>query len=299
MSQRDLVTNRKRGLLFWRSRDRVLKGGETTALARSSPSRNSIDQLTRTQEFFIAWNAEQLGISLQESRARYVKSWNALPGGHNGPAFEEFHGRSYEIFKVFADDRPKEVMNAYKMHERVHFLTMLTYPEPPWFNEDAIVKRLRGRTSVSILDFGCGLAQHSRTLAEYLRGQETQVRVVLADIPTVRKDFLIWWGKTTGIALTFLDCTVECPIPPLPPIDVCFALEFFEHVYDPVAYFTSIDQAMTGGGVLVTNISDRHNEFMHVSPKLDPLREAVRARGYEEILSNFIFQKPESTERPS
>jgi len=78
---------------------------------------------------------------------------------------------------------------------------------------------------------------------------------------------------------------------------VCFALEFFEHVYDPVAYFTRIDQAMSGGGVLVTNISDRHDEFMHVSPKLGPLRQAVESRGYEEILPSFIYQKADRQRR--
>jgi SAM-dependent methyltransferase len=214
--------------------------------------------------------------------------------GHSGRAFEEFHGRCYDVFKVFADDSPREVIDAYKVHAYVHFLNMLTYPEPQWFDEDAIVRRLRDRLSISILDFGCGLAQQSRTLAEYLRGKGMQVSIVLADIPTIRKDFLIWWGKHREIPLTFLECTVERPIPSLPPIDVCFALEFFEHVYDPVAYFTCIDQAMTGNGLLVTNISDRHKDFMHVSPQLGALRQAVQASHYEEILPNFIYQKPKA-----
>jgi trans-aconitate methyltransferase len=121
-----------------------------------------------------------------------------------------------------------------------------------------------------------------------------QVTLALADIATARKDFLIWWGKRSGIPLTFLDCTVERPIPDLPPIDLCFALEFFEHVYDPVAYFTRFEQAMRGGGMLVTNMSDHHKDFMHVSPKLGALREAVRARHFEEIFANFIYQKPPS-----
>jgi SAM-dependent methyltransferase len=292
MSQRDLVTHRKRGLLFWRSRDRVLKSGETTALVRSRPANHSISQPTSTQEYFVEWNAERLGLSLMESRARYVQSWNAIPNGHSGREFEDFHGRCYELFKVFADDSPKEVIDAYKLHGCVHFLNMLTYPEPEWFEEDAIVKRLLGRSSVTILDFGCGLAQHSRTLAEFLRDKGMQVSVVLADIPTVRKDFLLWWGKNCAVPLTFLDCTLERPIPDLPPIDVCFALEFFEHVYDPVGYFTSIDRALTRAGMLATNMSDRHKEFMHVSPKLGPLRQAVEACRYEEILTNFIYQKP-------
>jgi hypothetical protein len=292
MSKRDLITYRKRGLLFWLSRDRVLKGGESTALVRSRPSKHAISQPTRTQDYFVAWNAERLGITVAESRARYIQSWNAIPAGHSGKRFGKFHGHCYDVFKVFADDSPREVMDAYKVHGYVHFLTMLTYPEPRWSDEDAIVKRFRDRQSITILDFGCGLAQQSRTLAEFLRDKGMQVHLVLADIPTVRKDFLVWWGRHSGIPLTFLECTVERPIPDLPQIDLCFALEFFEHVYDPVAYFTRIDQAMAGAGMLVTNMSDHHKDFMHVSPKLGLLRQAVQARRYEEILANFIYQKP-------
>ena len=292
MSRRDLITYRRRGLKFWRSRDRILKGGESTALVRSRPSKHPISRPTRTQQYFIEWNAERLGISAEESRDRYLRSWKVLPHGHSGRAFENFHGRSYDLFKVFADDRPKEVMDAYKMHGYVHFLNMLTYPEPRWFDEDAIVKRFLDRKALAILDFGCGLAQQSRTLAEYLRDKGLQVSLVLADIATTRKDFLVWWGKRAAIPLTFLECTADRPIPDLPPIDLCIALEFFEHVYDPLAYFTRIERAMRSGGMLVTNMSDHHQDFMHVSPKLGVLREAVRAHRFEEILANFIYQKP-------
>jgi hypothetical protein len=294
MPNRDLITYRRRGLQFWRSRDRVLTGGESTAIVRSRPSKHSISEPTRTQDYFVAWNAERLGITVAESRARYIQSWNAIPDGHSGRAFGQFHGHCYDVFKVFADDRPTEVMEAYKVHGYVHFLTMLTYPEPQWSDADAIVRRFLDRKEISILDFGCGLAQQSRTLAEYLRAKGLQVRLTLADIPTVRKDFLIWWGTNTGIPTTFLECTIARPIPELPPIDLCFALEFFEHVYNPVTYFTHIDQAMAASGMLVTNMGDHHKDFMHVSPKLGALREAVHASGYQEILANFIYQKSKS-----
>jgi SAM-dependent methyltransferase len=291
MTQRDLVSYRRKGLFGRRSAQPSLRG-ESTALVKSRPSRNSISQLSRTQESFLEWNAQRLGITLADSRARYLNSWQAIPNGHNGKAFEKFHGQCYDIFRVFADDSPREVIDAYKLHGAVHFLTMLTYPEPEWFDNDVIVKQCLKKSAVRILDFGCGLAQHSRTLAEYLRAKGLQVQLVLADIPTVRKEFLIWWGQHCAIPLTFLDCTVEQPIPDLPPIDVCFALEFFEHVYDPVIYFKRIDAVLTPGAVLVTNFSDHHKEFMHVSPKLAPLREAVQRSHYEEIFANFIYRKP-------
>jgi SAM-dependent methyltransferase len=294
MPNRDLITYRKRGLLFWRSRDRMLRDGESTALVRSRPSKHSISRPTRTQDYFVEWNAGRLGITHAASRSRYLQSWHALANGHSGRAFGKFHGHCYDVFKVFADDSPREVMDAYKVHGYVHFLTMLTYPEPQWFDEDAIVRRLLGRKEISILDFGCGLAQQSRALAEYLHAKGLRVRIAFADIATIRKDFLVWWGRKTGIATAFLECSAERPRPELPTIDLCFALEFFEHVYDPLAFFTSIDQAMAHNGILVTNMGDHHKDFMHVSPELGALRQAVHASGYQEILANFIYHKRQS-----
>jgi SAM-dependent methyltransferase len=293
MTERDLLTHRRRGPLGWPSKPRLLKTGDTSALVRSRPSRDpSPLNLTATQEYFLEWNAHRLRITYEESRDRYQKSWSAVPGGHSGRAFGRFHRHCYDIFRVFANDDPTEVIDAYQLHAPVHFLTMLTYPEPQWFDDDFIVKHFRGRAYLGILDFGCGLAQQSRTLAEYMAAKGVEVRLTLTDIPTVRKDFLLWWGTRTGISLTFLDCTAAAPIPALPPSDLCFAVEFFEHVHDPLAYFYQIDRALSGGGLLITNISDHHEDFMHVSPKLTTLRNAVRAQRYHDVLTNFIFSKP-------
>lgn len=300
MGNRDLLTYRRRGLFGWPSNPRVLETGDKSALVRSRPSRDpSPSNLTATQEYFLEWNAERLGISYEESRNRYQQSWSAIPGGHNGRAFGRFHRHCYDLFRIFANDDPTEVMEAYRLHAPVHFLTMLTYPEPPWFDDDFIVKYFRGRAYLGILDFGCGLAQQSRTLAEFLVAKGIEVRLTLADIPTIRKEFLLWWGKRTGIYVEFLDCTPDSPIPSLPPVDLCFALEFFEHVYDPVAYFTRIDQSLAAGGLLITNISDHHADFMHVSPKLAALREAVRHERYQDVLKNFIFCKPAAPSMPA
>ncbi len=295
MTNRDLLTYRRRGLFGWPSKPRILRTGDASALVRSRPSRDpSPSNLTATQNYFLEWNAERLGISYDESQDRYRRSWNVVPGGHSGRAFGRFHRHCYDLFRVFANDDPTEVMEAYRLHAPVHFLTMLTYPEPQWFDDDFIVKHFRGRAYLGILDFGCGLAQQSRTLAEFLNGKGIEVQLTLADIPTIRKDFLLWWGRRTGIRVSFLECTPNSPMPSLPPTDLCFALEFFEHVYDPLAYFKHIDHALTAGGLLVTNIADHHKDFMHVSPELDTLREAVRLKRYQDVLKNFIFCKPPS-----
>lgn len=272
------------------------KARKAAALAGSGLVPSAPDQhatcLTRTQQFFLQWNAERLGISLEESQRRYAASLGVLPKGHGGRAFKKFNGIAHDLLRVFYDDSAAEVFDTYRYHGPLHFLAMLTYPEPQWRDSDLIVRELITRPRVSLLDFGCGLAQQSRTLAQYLHDRGIEVQLTLVDIPTLRQDFLQWWGVHTGIVTTFLPCTAAAPIPDLPACDLCQATEFFEHVHDPVAYFDRIDSKLASGGLLVTGIMDHHVDFLHVSPRLDALRARVAARGYQQLIENRVLRKP-------
>ena len=155
-----------------------------------TPARNrNASGMTRTHQLVVEWNAERLGISGKESARQFADSRSALPEGQSGGAF----GHS-----------------------------MLTRPEPQLTNTDPMVRALVNRYEVSIVDFGCGLAQQSRALAEYLRDATVRVRLTLVDIPTLRQEFLLWWGRRAGISTTFLPCTVATPVPKLPECDLHF-----------------------------------------------------------------------------
>ena len=170
-----------------------------TGLVASAPDRHA-SGMTGTQEMFLQWNAERLGITLEDSKRRYAASSAVFPGGHLGRAFDKFNGDAHALFRVFFDDTPREVFDTYRFLGPLHFLTFLTYPEPRWIASDLIVQELQRRGArASIVDFGCGLAHQSRTLAEFLHGQGFEVTLTLADVETLRADFLIWWGKKVGI----------------------------------------------------------------------------------------------------
>lgn len=241
---------------------------------------------------FLQWNAERLNISLQESQQRYFASWSAIRGGHAGSDYRSFNGLSYDLFQVFVSDTQKEVPEAYDLHSYMHFLRMLSYPEPNWKANDAIVAHLDSHSEVAIIDYGCGLAQRSKALGKCLSEKGVTVELILVDIPTLRREFLLWCGKQTSIQTTFLACTPTRPMPDLPSCDICFATEFFEHVYEPVRYFEHIHHALKPQGVLVTNTSDHDREFMHVSPDLHALRERIHQLAYREWQTNRIFSKP-------
>ena len=250
------------------------------------------DKLTQTQQSFIAWNAERLGITPEESRKRYFESWGALEGGHAGNGYRAFNDTAYRLFQVFHNDGQAEIYEAYRMHAPMHCLRMLSYGEPTWRDEDVLVRKLSGRGRVDILDFGCGLAQRSRSLAVHLQGKGVPVRLFLADIPTIRKDFLLWLGEKAGTPTTFLPCTRETPIPELPACDLCLANDFFEHVHDPLLYFNRFHAALNPGGLMEADVADHEDIFMHVSPKLGMLRDRLRDLGYRVLVPDSIYGKP-------
>jgi SAM-dependent methyltransferase len=274
-----------------------LKGVKKFAKRMTQSNSNSFKagkkpaSFTNTQRSFILWNAERLGISEEDSEKRYISSWSAIEGGHSGKTFRLFNDLSYNLFNVFYSDVGDEIYTSYERHSYMHFLRMLSYVEPQWKSDDLVIKHLQKYSKIDIVDYGCGLAQRSRSLAKYLKSEGKDVRLFLADIPTVRKEFLLWLGKESGIETKFLDCTVSSPIPKLPECDVCIITEFFEHVYNPLKYFDEVNSALRKDGLLLTNISDHKKEFMHVSPNLKPLRDKVEELNYETIENNRILKK--------
>lgn len=253
--------------------------------------KNQPPEWTPTQRSFIAWNAERLGISAAESEARFRQSWCAIAHGHRGREFREFNKLSYEVYQVFAQDREQEVFESYRLHAPMHFLRMLSYSEHRFDAEHPVVRALDGIPEVTVLDFGCGLAHQSRALCEYLLSKNRRVRLVLIDIPTLRREFLLWAGAQRGIPTEFLACTREQPIPALPPAHVCIATDFFEHVHDPVRYFDRIDQALVPGAILIADTEDHEAEHLHVSPQLGALRQRLAEREYAVIRADECYRK--------
>ncbi len=249
------------------------------------------DSLTDTQNSFLVWNAQRLGISLEESKERYFLSWRSIVGGHAGPAYRMYADLSYSFFNVFYNDNGDEVYTAYERHSYMHFLRMLSYPEPQWKDDNFIIQHLGQYSSIDILDYGCGLAQSSRSLATYLNSKGKTVRLFLVDIPTIRKEFLLWLGGQLGIETVFLSCTIDSPIPKLPNCDVCIATEFFEHVFEPLRYFNEMHTVLRNEGLFITNIADHHKEFMHVSPNLQVLRTRIKELNYDVLKENQLLRK--------
>lgn len=247
--------------------------------------------LNRYQLAFCEWNAQRLGITPAESRARFEESARTLRGGHGGLAFRTFNDISHSLYAVFANDGEHEVVDAYRLHTPAHFLRQLSHDEPSWSRSHPVMQALASRDEATIVDFGCGMAQTSISLADALRDAGCTPALAFADIPTMRLEFLAWLGKHWDHDAQTYACTPDDPVPALPHCDVLIAREFFEHVYDPVAYLDALDPYVKPGGFLLTNVADHHSEFMHVSPDLATLRARLVELGYRDVNKHKVLQK--------
>jgi len=265
---------------FWR------KHLEQTWVRGSAPV-----SLNTWQQAFIKWNAEQRGISVSESSAHYEQSCAALRGGHAGRHFKVYCELYYDLCRPFIGRGAGEIQQAYVLHAPLHFLRMLSYAVPSWpAFQPTLVERCRARSPV-IVDFGCGLAQISITLALHCRDQGGSPQLFLADLPTPQLDFLRWYCLRLQLPATFAPCAADGPLPEFPAADVCIANEVFEHVHDPMRPLLALQQAARPGGLLLTNLADHSEEFLHVSPRLSPLRERLLEEGWRELQEHRLFEK--------
>ena len=244
------------------------------------------------QEAFCHWTAEQLGIDRHDSFERFNASWAALKGGHRGRQFKLFCELHHDLLRPFVDNRPEEIHRTYVTHSHLHFLRMLSYDIPQWPTHIPELMPVFENSSSSIVDFGCGLAQMSISLALFLREKGCSPELFLADIPVPQLEFLRWFCHQLKLSAIIAECTTSIPLPQLPACDLLVATELFEHLHDPLRYLAAFCEAVKPGGFLLTNIADHTSEFLHVTPDLASLRECLRKRGWRELRSNRVFQKP-------
>ena len=248
-------------------------------------------QLNDLQNDFVLWNAERLGLTHEDSLARFTQSMSHFRGGHGGRQYRRFNDLSYSVFSPFFGDEEGEIGESYVFHSYMHFLRMLSYRFEPWPFADDLLSYLTKQDTPTVLDYGCGLAQSSRWICKTLKAKGLNVSLALVDFPTLRQSFLEWWCAKEGISVTFHAAAQGGPVTGLPMSHVCIATEFFEHVRNPEVYFRVMDQSLAQGGWLITNVNDHKSEFMHVSPDLRDLRAHIHTAGYEEMQTNRVFLK--------
>lgn len=281
--------------------DGVIRKMARRVLRMAGPQRDSrvkcgIDYLNLWQESFCAWNAERLGISDEESRHRYRASWQALPDGHRGDTFRRFTETQVAVLSVIANDSVREIHDSYRLHDWMFLLRQISLPVPVWHDDHPMMNALKDVAAPVIIDFGCGMAQASVSIALALRQKGAVPKLVLADLPSMRLEFLSWLCRRLGLVHQSLPCTRARPLPDFPPAHVAIGTDVFGHLHDPMPALECLDAALLPGGFLLTNFDEGESEVLRVRSDLSRLYHRLASLGYIALDRHMLFRKPAAAE---
>jgi len=123
-----------------------------------------------------------------------------------------------------------------------------------------------------VVDYGCGLGFVSFEIAQ----MDKNTKVYLCDIECLHLEFTEYRFKKHGIDTEVIKVTSDNLYPKLPKHNICIATEVMEHVFEPLALYQNINNALDPKGILHGNFSDHTKGMFHVSPNLKDLRETVK-----------------------
>jgi len=266
----------------------------------ASAQRSSLyPTLTRTEQAFVQWNALRLGIDVASSASRYNASAQTFGvRGFNSAAYRTFCVTGHSAFSVLAADSPDEMFDAYRLFAPFHTLRLVSYMNPcgtALHVEMArhLISSFPDATPLEMIDYGCGMAQESRCLAEMLRVQGRQVKLHLFDIPTPRKSLLAFTcQKFDGFACEMHDVTQKTGLPVA--AHAVIATEVLEHMQPAqTSHFrTQLLGALVPHGLFRANIGEHAKEFMHVDAKISQHWPSwLRQHGFSTVRNMILYSR--------
>jgi SAM-dependent methyltransferase len=246
---------------------------------------------------YVEFVAKRRGLSADRAGALVVSAEKQFRGGWIGDDYRKVTEQLLETFRPLYDDvTDRELLETYRFHGPFDFLRMLGYVIPKPKEIEPIVSRLAPKSSVSIVDYGCGLAHRSLAVSRRLMACGVKVKLTLVDI---RKEwhaqFLEFLMKKYGVDYEFIEITADRLYPELPPHDFCDNVSVLEHIREPLTVVNHTHAALRPGGLFLAYVSDSIEEMMHLSVDLRDVRARLQALGYVklcEVHSVPLFQKP-------
>jgi SAM-dependent methyltransferase len=246
---------------------------------------------------FIDFVAQRRQLSSSDARALVTQANEQFAGGWGGDQYRQFTESALETFRPLYDDRTDaEVIATYQFHHAFDFLRMLGYAVPTVQDMEPVLSRLAGRQTISLVDYGFGLAHRTIAISRYLQERGAKVTLYLIDI---RKElhlaFVDYLCRKHGIDHEFIEITADNLYPELPPCDYCDNVSVLEHIREPVTVVNNTDRALRPGGLFMVLIEDAIEEMMHLSPNLRPARDRLAELNYQRVGTCYgtpLYQKP-------
>ena len=247
----------------------------------------------------IEFVAERRGIDKETARKLVDGSEAHFKGGWGGNEYWAFSNLEAEALKLFYDDNTDaQVIETYKYHAPFDFLRMSGYAVPTEQDMEPILTRLGTKSSVTIVDYGCGLAHRTIAVSRSLIARGVKVKLYLVDIRReLHFDFIGFLCRKYGIDHQFIEVTVDKLYPELPSCDYCDNVSVLEHIREPLTVLNKTDLALKPGGLFLVLDFDAPEEMMHITPNLKVVRDRLAELRYQKVgvcYGTPLMQKPVS-----
>ena len=249
-----------------------------------------------TQDLFHRWNAIRLNSSFEESVSAMDKLNELFPEEQaGGKLFNHFMEAAASVSQCMHFG-VSGTMPLNESMETITFIRQLAYTDELFWPEEKepFMDQLTKRKKVTILDFGCGLAQVSREMCRRLIAENVKVKLVLCDLAGFRRNFLLWATKQEGIDCDHLVCSSDRRVPILPKCDVVIVRNVLEHIRRPVKTLSCIHRVLNEGGFILGNFRNQREHALHCHPRLTSVRQYLRNRHYGYVYK-WLRQKPPVT----
>ena len=241
-------------------------------------------EITEWQQLFIEFIAYKRGIPIDQARQEYIDGWNSIPGGYRGPEFKRLIAQTADLASPLLGKTPEEVAKSYERFAELHLLRWTAYKLQLWpAQQEFLMEKRKHCSAFYIVDYGCGDAQKSLSLAKELISWDAYVNITFIDVPTLRKDFVLWATDQIGADSCWVDSSSKGPGERYGDVieaaDVIIAWEVLEHVFNPEHTMSMILRSLGTHGHLVANINDHGREYFHVSTDLSKVRALMDRSG--------------------
>jgi methyltransferase family protein len=196
-----------------------------------------------------------------------------------------------DLWDLFEPGYKQDFGPFYKWHEKLLFFRFLTYAG----NERRIRENyaaayelaLQRLGHVDVLEVGGGVP-HGLLYIVHQRGAAVCRRLTYVDLDVLHADFVAWYCRSAGIELRQHRVTAaRAPAVPAGPYNFIFAKDVFEHLDKPEVLLDGLMKELAPDGLLAVDLEHKGEVVhQHISPDLPPLKDKLKAAGFE-LLATF------------
>ena len=247
-------------------------------------------------EDFVNFLMDKNNLNKEEAVKLFALGLNSFKGGFSGSDYGNFTEFFSQTFSWKYGNSEDVYHETYKFHGPLDFFRMLSYQSYTSQRDMELYKQISDflkdkNESITLVDYGAGLAHITLTLAKILKFVNVKVKLVIIDIDRfIFKEFLKFISKRYECEVEFIDINSDNPYPKIPKFDFLQIKDVFEHVHSPEKIVDNIINSAKENSIISATTDDEGPEMMHVTRDLKHVRNKFKENNFQSTGKSFFLR---------